>query len=61
MLWMKAWLGVRWRRLFALALVLAPLGGSYFNGAPSPEAAGRMMSGSAIVAYQCRALSRGGH
>jgi hypothetical protein len=43
MLWMKSWLEIRWRLAFALAMVLAPLGGRYFSGVSAAESAGKMM------------------
>lgn len=49
MLWMKAWLEIRWRLLFALGVVLAPLAGSYAKGGPSPETAGKMMAYVALM------------
>jgi hypothetical protein len=40
-LWMKAWLEIRWRVAFALAIALAPLVGLHFRGAgASPAEAG---------------------
>ena len=41
---MKAWLEIRWRLAFSLALALSPLGGMYFKGVSSPESAGKAMA-----------------
>ena len=49
MLWMKAWLEIRWRLAFALALALSPLGGMYFKGVSSPETVGRAVAFAAML------------
>jgi len=49
MLWIKAWLEIRWRLAFALALALSPLGGMYFKGMSSPEAVGRAVAFAAML------------
>jgi hypothetical protein len=38
MLWLKAWLEVRYRLVFSLIVLMAPLVGLYVNGASSPDA-----------------------
>lgn len=40
MLWMKAWLEIRWKLAFALAIVVAPLFGSYLKSGASGAEAG---------------------
>lgn len=43
MLWMKAWMEIRWRFAFALAVVLAPLAGFWLKNGWSPAEAGITM------------------
>jgi hypothetical protein len=59
MLWMKAWLEMRWRLVFALAVVLAPVGGSYFNGIRSPAEAGTVMTLVAFLWLFCAVVLAG--
>jgi hypothetical protein len=60
MLWMKAWLEIRWRIVFALGIVLAPLGGLYFKGrGSSPAEAGIAMTFVAFLWLFCAVVLAG--
>ena len=51
MLWMKAWLEIRWRLVFSLGVVLAPFGGLYFKGGgSSPDKAVIVLT---LIAFLC--------
>lgn len=60
MLWMKAWLEIRWRLMFALGIVLAPLGGFYFKTAgSSPAGAAIVMNFVAFLWLFCAVVLAG--
>src|SRR5579872_359115 len=44
MLWMKGWLEIRWRFVWALAAVLATFGGALYNGQVSAKATAGVMA-----------------
>src|SRR6476619_2023405 len=60
MLWMKAWLEVRYRLAFAMAIVMAPLIALYFNGpSSSPAAAQRTIALIALEWMFCAVVRAG--